>query len=134
MAQLFPGMKATRYRSAWVLLTVAVMMAAVVTRVETGARGKAANSVIEFLAGHPNADNLAATDVARLLKDWSARQARAAAHSRSAGVWQAILPVFFIGLVVPLCLAFVRVCSATYVSAAPFLPSSFQRPPPAWLA
>jgi hypothetical protein len=132
MAQLLLGMKATRYRNAWVLLTVAVMMAAVVARVETGARGKAANSVIEFLAGHPNADNLAATDVARLLKDWSARQARATAHGT--GVWQAILPVFFIGLVVPLCLALVRVCSATNASTAPFLPTSFQRPPPAWLA
>jgi hypothetical protein len=130
-------MKATRYRSAWVWLAVAVVAVATVARADAGAVRSAAyaHPVLEFLAGHSNAGAMASRGVPRLLKDWSSRQARAAVRSSGDNLLQAMLPVLFIGLVAPLgFLAFRTGLSDCRLHTAPVPASSFQRPPPAWLA
>lgn len=129
-------MPKTQYRNVWLWLAVAAMAIATLARAEAGYRSTAAyaNPVIQFLAAHPNSGTLTATGIPRFLKDWSARQNKSELHGGRTGVWQAMLPVLFIGLVAPL-----NLISLTFRSsldrapAAPALPSLFQRPPPAQL-
>ncbi|MGA2250459.1 hypothetical protein [Terracidiphilus sp.] len=136
MAHLLSGMKATRYRSAWIWLAVAVVAVATVARAEAGAANSAAfaHPVFEFLSGHSNSSAFTPRGVPRLLKNWSSRQAYSAARNSSDSLMQAMLPVLFIGLIAPLgFLAFRTDFSRCYL-ASPALPSSFQRPPPVSLA
>lgn len=109
------------------------MAIAILSPAETSVRSAAANPVIEFLASHAETGSLSAADVAQLLQDWSAQQTGTA--TQGPGLWQAILPVFFIGLVTPLCLvAFLPANLGIYSHASPALPFSFQRPPPSQFA
>jgi hypothetical protein len=133
-------MTGTRYRSAWVLLAVAVMAVATATRADATGSTSYAHPVLEFLAGHHNAGALTGHGGApqrgnNWSLSWSAKQTRAEMQSAGSGVWQAMLPVLFIGLLAPLNLAFSRfrqvLCRAPQ---APALPFSFQRPPPTYLA
>ncbi|MGO8757222.1 MAG: hypothetical protein ACLQG3_03775 [Terracidiphilus sp.] len=56
------------------------------------------------------------------------------AHSGGAGAWLAVLPVLFIGVIVPLCLlAFLERSDPGRAQGAPVFEPSFQRPPPIWL-
>jgi Na+/melibiose symporter-like transporter len=56
-------------------------------------------------------------------------------HSGPANVWLAMLPVFFVGLLVPLCLISVlESLDGDRVAAVPALQPYFQRPPPLRLA
>lgn len=122
-------------------MAVAVMVIATAARAEAGSTRSAAyaHPVFEFLSHHSNACSLTPRDVPQLFKDWSsdwaARKTGAATHSRNAGVWQAMLPVLFIGLVAPLSLVAYKSTTSTFqIPASPALPSAFQRPPPAHLA
>jgi len=55
------------------------------------------------------------------------------AQSGPASAWLAILPVFFVGLLLPLCLVRFREClDQRRLTEAPALQPSFQRPPPRW--
>jgi hypothetical protein len=137
MARPLLGMKAIRYRSAWIWLAVAVVAVAAVTRAEAGAASPAAyaHPVLGFLSGHPNAGTLATRGVPRLLRNWSPRQSKAGLGGYGSGLWQAMLPVLFVGLVAPLTFLASRLPQfACRMLPAPVLPSSFQRPPPARLA
>jgi hypothetical protein len=129
-------MKATRYRSAWIWLAVAVVAVATVARTEAGAAKSAAfaHPVFEFLAGHSNSSALTPHSVPRLLKNWSSRQTIAAARNSNADLMQAMLPVLFIGLIAPLGFLAFRTDLSHCDLASPALPSSFQRPPPVVLA
>jgi len=56
-------------------------------------------------------------------------------HATGAPAWIALLPVFFVGLLVPFSLLPVLlVLSLGHTAAAPSLAPSFQRPPPLRLA
>jgi hypothetical protein len=58
----------------------------------------------------------------------------ASAHSGSAAVWLAVLPVCFIGVIAPLSLSPVPQCfHQSRAFDAPALQPSFQRPPPSRL-
>lgn len=53
-------------------------------------------------------------------------------HTPDPSAWMALLPVLFVGLLAPLSLVSPRaVLSLGRATAAPELPSRFQRPPPA---
>ncbi len=120
------------YKSAWLLLAAAAMAIAMLSPAEISVRSAAANPVIQFLTSHAETGSLSAADVAQLLQDWSAQQSKTA--TQGPGLWQAILPIFFIGLIAPLSLAaFIPASSGTRALAYPALPSSFQRPPPSRL-
>jgi hypothetical protein len=58
----------------------------------------------------------------------------ASAHSGSAAVWLAVLPVWFVGVIAPLkLLAVPQWFDQSRAFDAPALQPSFQRPPPFWL-
>ncbi len=119
------------------MLAVAVMAVATAARADAGIAGSTsyAHPVLEFLAGHHNAGTLAGHGAPQRVNGWSARQTRAEMQSAGSGVWQAMLPVLFIGLLAPLNLVFSRfgevLCRAPQAPALPFL---FQRPPPTYFA
>ena len=127
-------MTLTRHRNAWILVAIAAMAVATLARAQAGIESATAyaNPVFEFLAGHPGAAVQPATGVPRLFEHRSAGLSRAAAsHGAYPGVWTAMLPVLFVGLVAPLSLISPKsaLCLGRTPSA-PALPFSFQRPPP----
>jgi hypothetical protein len=124
-------MTPTRHRSAWIWVAVAAMSLAFVARAQSGAQNARVytNPVLEFLAGHPNAQPEAANTVQRFLHS---RTARVKLYGSGAGVWAAMLPVLFVGLVSPLNLLSPKSFRCIgRAPAAPSLPFSYQRPPPA---
>jgi hypothetical protein len=84
--------------------------------------------VMEFLAAHQGDRAFIDSSIPHR----SDRSARVHGRGGNSGVWVALFPVFFIGLITPLNLvspSSVRCLGRT--PSAPVLPSSFQRPPPA---
>jgi hypothetical protein len=125
-------MTATRHRNAWIWLAVAAMSIAVVARAQSGMQNVRAYSgpVLEFLAAHSGELTAPANGVQRYLHPRSTRAA-VQAHSNPLA---AMLPVLFVGLVSPLNVLSPRsVLCIGRAPAAPLLPFSFQRPPPAIL-
>jgi hypothetical protein len=133
MAHFSPGMKVTRYKSAWIWLAVAVVAVATVARAEAGAASSAAyaHPVFEFLSGHSNSSALAPHRVPRLLKVWSARQT----NDSGASLMQAMLPVLFVGLIASMRSPALRSSFSTdRLQSSPLLAFLFQRPPPVLVA
>ncbi len=127
-------MKLTRNRSAWIWVAIAAIAMATVARAQAGVQSATAytHPVLEFLASHSNAAGHTTDSDAHLFGHRSGRQTRTAlSDSANPGVWTAMLPVLFVGLVAPLSLVspkFARSLGRT--PSAPALPFSFQRPPP----
>ena len=125
-------MSGTRNRNAWMWVAIAAIAFASAGRAEAGLQSARAlaHPVFEFLAkGQPQ--HLAAKPLPRFAQPVSARQVKASARNAAIGMWAAMLPVFFIGLVSPLNLisaAFIR--GPRQPLAGPSLSASFQRPPP----
>jgi hypothetical protein len=114
----------------WVAIAAIAFTSA--ARAEAGLQSAKAyaHPVLEFLA-KSQSQYSAVKAVSRYAPAASARQIRAISRNASIGVWMAILPVFFIGLVSPLTpvsAAFIRGISRP--PAVSLLPASFQRPPP----
>jgi hypothetical protein len=129
VAHLIPGMKVTRYRSAWIWFAVAVVAVATVARAEAGAANSAsyAHPVFEFLSGHSNSSALATHRVPRLPKAWSARRS----NDAGASLMQAMLPVLFVGLITSVRSPALRSNFSTdRLQSSPLLAFLFQRPPP----
>jgi hypothetical protein len=126
-------MTATRHRSAWIWLAVAAMSIAVVARAQSGMQNVRAYSspVLEFLAAHSGELTAPANGAQRYLHPRSTRATVQEAHSHTLA---AMLPVLFVGLVSPLnILSPGSILCIGRAPAAPLLPFSFQRPPPAIL-
>ena len=92
-----------------------------------------ANPVLAFLAGQQNAPTVSAAGSPQIVRIGGARHGSGVyLHDPASGAWMAILPVLFVGLVVPLSLISPRSFhSLGRRRTAPALPWSFQRPPPA---
>jgi len=125
-------MSGSRNRSAWMWVAIAAIAFTSAARAEAGLQSAKAyaHPVLEFLA-KSQSQHSAFKPVSRYVPAGSARQIRAISRNAGIGVWMAIVPVFFIGLVSPLTLvsaAFIR--GISWPPAAPLLPASFQRPPP----
>jgi hypothetical protein len=123
-------MTANRNRNAWLWVAIAAISLASVSRAEDGVQSAKAyaHPVLQFLASHSQYP-VAKPAIARFAQRGSSvssifRDART-------GTWMAMLPVFFIGLISPLSLLAAQPNQyRSQASAAPLLPSSFQRPPP----
>ena len=125
-------MTGTRNRNAWMWVAIAAIAFASTARAEAGLQSARAyaHPVLEFLA-KGQAQHLAAKPVSRFALPVSQRRARAIARSAAMGMWIAILPVFFIGLVAPLNLISAAFIRDTYRQpSSPSLSALFQRPPP----
>ena len=131
-------MKLTRHRSAWIWVAIAAIAVSTLARAQAGVQSATAytHPVLEFLASHSNAAGHAASSDARLFGHRSDRQTRAAlSDGANPGVWTAMLPVLFVGLVAPLSLVSPKFAlSLGRTPSAPALPFSFQRPPPLLLS
>lgn len=114
-----------KHRSAWIWLAVAALSIAVAARAQSGVFNARAYTapVLQFIAAH-TADHPATASGVHL----SSRAERRMANSTALA---AMLPIFFVGLVSPLNLLSPRsLLSIGRATAAPALPSKFQRPPP----
>jgi hypothetical protein len=136
-------MTGPRHRSAWIWLAVATMTVVLLARAQATIQIATAytNPVFEFLASHQSSGLHGANDNPRNFEYRFGRQTRgillfaSLRDGADSGGWQAIMPVFFIGLVVPLSLASPRSFDLLgRAPAAPALPFSFQRPPPQLLS
>jgi hypothetical protein len=128
-------MRFTRHRSAWIWVAIAAIAMATVARAQAGVQSATAytHPVLEFLASHSSA--AATSGELSLLGHRPDRQARTTLSAGSSGVWTAVLPVLFVGLVAPLSLVSPRFgLSLDRTPSAPALPFSFQRPPPPFLS
>ncbi len=126
-------MRSIRHRNAWIWVAVAAMSIAFVARAQSGMQNARlyTNPVLQFLAGHPGDQTVAASGVQRYLHP---RSTRAMVHSADSGTFASMLPVLFVGLVSPLNVLPERsVLCIGRAPAAPLLPFSFQRPPPSSL-
>lgn len=126
-------MSGSRNKNAWVWVAIAAIAFASAARAEAGLQSARAyaHPVLEFLAKSQSQSPVARPAVLRFAQLGPGRQINAVSRDARIGIWMAILPVFFIGLVSPLTLvsaALIR--GLRQAPAAPLLPASFQRPPP----
>jgi hypothetical protein len=129
-------MSGPRNKNAWVWVAIAAITFASAARAEAGLQSARAyaHPVLEFLAKSQIQTPAAKPGVLRFAQLGSARQINAVSRDAGTGVWMAILPVFFIGLVSPLSLVSTATIRSLYqMPAAPLLPASFQRPPPLFI-
>ncbi|HUB28350.1 MAG TPA: hypothetical protein VL967_01590 [Terracidiphilus sp.] len=128
-------MTANRHKNAWIWIAVAAMAAVTLARAETGMPHArvSANPVLAFLSNRSITNEFSASRIPGMLGRVSERRVRSSSGP-TAGVWTAILPIFFVGLIAPLNLvpACAMLCIGRAISA-PALPFRFQRPPPSFL-
>jgi hypothetical protein len=131
-------MTLTRYRSAWIWVAIAAIAMATVARAQAGVQSATAytHPVLEFLASHSSVAGHATSGDAVLIGHHSNLQTRThLSGGAGSGVWTAMLPVLFVGLVAPLSLVSPSFAlSLGRTPSAPALPFSFQRPPPPFLS
>jgi hypothetical protein len=127
------NLPANRNRNAWVWVAIAAISFASVARAEAGLQGARAyaHPVLEFLAKSQSQHAVAKSGVARFTQSGARRSFDSIFRDSGTGAWRAMLPVFFIGLISPLTLlSAASIQSLRRATAAPLLPSLFQRPPP----
>ena len=93
------------------------------------------NPVLAFLAGQQNTTVVSDAGSPQMVKVGAAGKAAGVyLHDGASGAWTAMLPVLFVGLLVPLSLiSRNNMLSLGRTPLAPALPCSFQRPPPVLL-
>jgi len=119
-----------------VWLAIAAVAVVSLARVEAGGNVTVStNPVLALLAAHQNSTSVSAAGSPQIVRIGSGRTgAGVYLHDGASGAWMAMLPVLFVGLVAPLSLVSARaILSLGRTPAAPPLPFSFQRPPPALL-
>jgi len=119
-------MTASQQQRGWFRLAfAAVAIALLVTLASQHRSGSAGSSTRITLSPVSASSSLAVR--------WTRWEWRAATHATSAdyGVWTAILPVLFIGLMASLAFVFISTASTTRHASVPDFNSLFQRPPPA---
>jgi len=130
-------MREPRYRSAWIWVAITAIAIAPLVRAQAGGLSARAlaHPVLEFLAAHQSAPLAARTGVPRRNDRLARRDSAWFGSAVDSGVWAAMLPVLFIGLVAPLTLLPAGALDSLALSPSrPFLPCRFQRPPPLRLA
>ena len=129
-------MPGSRNKNAWVWVAIAAIAFASAARAEAGLQNAKAyaHPVLEFLAKSQSQSPAAKAVASRFAPSASRRQLKSMSRDAGIGMWTALLPVFFIGLVSPPTLISAASIRSLYqVPAAPLLPSSFQRPPPLFI-
>ena len=127
-------MTSNRHRNAWIWVAITAIALATVARVQSGfeiARAYA-NPVIALFSAVPDSQPLASQHFAQ--KRTAHRDHAASQQGSGASFWLELLPVLFVGLLLPLSLlSRFSLLSLGHSHAAPPLPNLFQRPPPAQL-
>jgi len=115
-------------------LAIAAVAVVSLARVEAGGSATVcANPVLALLAGQQDGSAVSAAGSPQMVKIGAARSG-VYLHDASSGAWTAMLPVMFVGLVVPLTLSSQwTILSLGRTPLFPELPEKFQRPPPALL-
>src|ERR1700744_801936 len=127
-------MTGNRQKSAWIWLAVAAIAVVTLARAEAGLPKGAAftNPVLEFLSAHAGSGAFAALPGNHDLGSVRSHRSsyRTGVGATGAGMWAALLPMFFIGLIAPLNLISARAAHSLGITPqAPVLSSLFQRPP-----
>ena len=114
-------------------LAIAAVAVVSLARIEAGGNATVhTNPVLALLAGQQNTSAISAGSP-QMVKIGAARNG-VYLHDASSGAWTAMLPVLFVGLVVPLTPISARSSlSLGRTPARPKLLRKFQRPPPALL-
>jgi hypothetical protein len=129
-------MSGSRNKNAWVWVAIAAIAFASSARAQASVQSAKAyaHPVLEFLAKSQSQSPAAKAVALRFAPSASRRQLKSMSGDTGLGMWMAMLPVFFIGLVSPLSLiSAASIRSICQAPAAPLLPSSFQRPPPLFI-
>lgn len=116
-------------------LAIAAVAVVSLARIEAGGSAVVyTNPVLALLAGQQNAATVSAAGSPQIVKIGSGRNGSGVyLHDGASGAWMAMLPVLFVGLVVPLSLVSPRSVLSFGTPSFPGLPEKFQRPPPAIL-
>jgi hypothetical protein len=114
-------------------LAIAAVAVVSLARIEAGGNATLnTNPVLALLAGQQNASSISAAGSPQVVR--TRNGSGVFLHEGDSGAWMAMLPVLFVGLVVPLSLISSRsIVSLGRTPASPGLPQKFQRPPPALL-
>jgi hypothetical protein len=122
----------TRNRTTWMWVAIAAVAFTSVARAETGlqsARGYS-HPVLEFLARSQNQSSAGHAGALRFANPGFRRQANSVLSRAGSRALMAMLPVLFVGLILPLTLAVAPIRACGHVPAASLLSALFQRPPP----
>jgi hypothetical protein len=125
-------MTSNRHRNAWIWVAITAIALATVARAESGfelARVYA-NPVLVYLAGDHQTQ---AGETAQIHKGSVAAARALSSTSTNSGMWLELLPILFVGLLLPFGLSALSSLSLGQQFAPPALPALFQRPPPAQL-
>jgi hypothetical protein len=126
-------MTPNRHRNAWIWVAITAIALATVARAESGfelARVYA-NPVLVYLTADHQAQ---AGDTVQIHRGSIAAARVLSSASTSSGMWLELLPILFVGLLLPFgFLSPLNSLSLGRHFAAPALPALFQRPPPAQL-
>ncbi|UWZ82985.1 hypothetical protein [Occallatibacter riparius] len=126
-------MTPNRHRNAWIWVAITAIALATVARAESGfelARVYA-NPVLVYLATDHQAQ---AAETAQIHKGSVAAARALSSTSTNSGMWLELLPILFVGLLLPFgLLSPLSSLSLGRQFAAPAIPALFQRPPPAQL-
>jgi hypothetical protein len=123
-------MTGNRHRNAWIWVAITAIALATVARAESGfelARVYA-NPVLAYLAAdHP----VQAGETAQIHKGSVAAARALSSVNADSGMWLELLPILFVGLLLPLgLLSALSSLSLGQQFAPPTLTALFQRPPP----
>jgi hypothetical protein len=126
-------MTSNRHRNAWIWVAITAIALATVARAESGfelARVYA-NPVLVYLAADHQAQ---AVEAAQIHKGSVAAARALSSTSTNSGMWLELLPILFVGLLLPFgLLSALSSLSLGQQFAPPALNALFQRPPPAQL-
>ena len=119
-------------RSAWIWVAFAAIALASVARAQSGldAARSYANPMLVYLSGEPAAQASATHAIHR----GTVAAARALSSNADSGIWLELLPILFVGLLLPFgLLSPLSSLSLGHQFGPPSLTALFQRPPPAQL-
>jgi hypothetical protein len=119
-------------KNAWMWVAIAAVAFTSVARAETGLQSVKGygHPMLEFLARGQNQNPAGHSGALRFANPGSRRQANSMLRRAGSGTLIAMLPVLFIGLVLPLTLTVASIRAWVRVPAVSLLFALFQRPPP----
>jgi hypothetical protein len=125
-------MTSNRHRNAWIWVAITAIALATVARAQSGleAARAYANPMLVYLSGEPAAQASATHSIHR----GTVAAARALSSNADSGIWLELLPILFVGLLLPFgLLSPLSSLSLGHQFGPPALAALFQRPPPAQL-
>lgn len=126
-------MRVASNRNAWIWVAIAAITFATLSRTEAGLQNAKAyaNPVLEFLIKSQANPTLANPAASHLFPRIPNRRSLSASAPSSMAGWNAVLPIFFVGLLTPLALLSISFLEPVgRIPASPQLSAFSARPPP----